>query len=304
MNILNIDIEDTSKKNSVKLIIEFLVVAALIYCAFYASWWSFQQTMEFLTPAFEKKLEVIVFSIFIQYGPQPALFYIALFRHRLATAQRSKNQWAANNGEEDIPLDKIDAVYWNTAYLFAAVLFFFALSTIDFLTNLGQVNTTAENENIKGLLYGVMVSFAFLALWAEELAGNLFVFFFSLLEGLAIMFGFNNMSFIKAQVFFKNLSGRTISTPISGQRPRQLYPSPTAQSSSIYRKPIQRQVYRSPVPKPTSPIMPFDGEKPTYHPVSYSARSQANKPSVGFRDLLEEEEEDKEEDKEEKGYNS
>ena len=268
MNIDNYPTNELSRKNFAKLLIQFLVLVGLLYSMFRASWWSFTQTLDFLSPAFKTATEAIVFSIIVQYGPQPALFFMGVFKLRLSVSQRDRDKWiAANRNNTLVPLEKVNSVVTSAVYLAIATLFFLGLSTIDFVTNLGEVNSTRLASNAGGtivisqLLYVVMVSFAFFVLWAEELAGNLFVFFFMTCEQMISMFGIKNVSFSSAQKFFRKASGPLDMTDsISGQRPIPTrYPMPGARSgvtsrrnavsSSTQERPIPRY-HPVPVPDP------------------------------------------------------
>jgi hypothetical protein len=279
MNTQNYPDDDLSRTNSAKLIIQFLIVGGLLFAIFRASWWSFIQTFNFLTPAFKTTIEAVVFSIVIQYGPQPALFFMGVFKNRFSIAKRKRDKWVAENRKEKlVPIPVINDVLWNGIYLVFATFFFLSLSGIDFLTNLGEVNNTynAANANgtmaISSLLYWVMVSFAFFVLWAEELAGNLFVFFFMTCEQLATMFHWKKDSFSRAQGFFQRALGPlNMKDSLSGQKPTPTYPhrnEPRPVVASSYR-PAQRSVetpnYR-PAPKPA---YQSSRPAPTYHPVSY-----------------------------------
>lgn len=242
MNIDNYPTNELSRKNFAKLLIQFLVLAGLLYSMFRASWWSFTQTLDFLTPAFKTATEAIVFSIIVQYGPQPALFFMGVFKHRLSVSRRDRDKWIASNKNNSlVPLELVNNVMANAVYLAIATLFFLGLSTVDFATNLGEVNSTRLAANAGGvvvisqMLYWVMVSFAFFVLWAEELAGNLFVFFFMTCEQMIAMFGIKNVSFSPAQKFFRKASGPLDMTDsISGQRPTpRPYPTHNARASAI-----------------------------------------------------------------------
>jgi len=264
MNIDNYPTNELSRKNFAKLLIQFLVLAGLLYSMFRASWWSFTQTLDFLTPAFKTAIEAIVFSIIVQYGPQPALFFMGVFKHRLSVSQRNRDKWIASNRNNTlVPLELVNNVMVNVVYLAISILFFLGLSTIDFVTNLGEVNSSWLAANTGGvtvispLLYWVMVSFAFFVLWAEELAGNLFVFFFMTCEQMISMFGIKNFSFSSAQKFFRKVSGPLDMTDsISGPRriPRQ-YPMPGARSGVTSR----RSAVESSIRK----------SEPRYHPVGF-----------------------------------
>lgn len=244
-------INELSRKNSAKLIIQFLVVGGLLFALFRGSWWSFIQTLDFLRPAFKTTIEAVVFAIVVQYGPQPALFFMGVYKLRLSHSQRERDKWIASNKKETlVPINLVNNVLWNGIYFAISVFFFMGLSAIDFLTNLGQINDTRNAINTNGqliitpLLYWVMVSFAFFVLWAEELAGNLFVFFFMTCEQLAVMFHWNRSSFLKAQGFFRKVSGPLdMMDSISGQKPiPKRYPTQSAPDYGTLRRNLYNSV--------------------------------------------------------------
>jgi hypothetical protein len=233
------DLNDNSKGNTAKYIIAFLAASVLLYACIRGSWWSFTQTLEFLKPAFDTLSEAVVFAIIVQYGPQPALFFIGVYRNKLRKSQRDREVWIARNRDDErniIPLQITNDIFQNGMYLIISTFFFFGLSTLDFLTNVGQVNNTADLRITQGramghALYSVMMVFAFVVLWAEELAGELFLFLFIMLERLSITFGFSNsVSFIKAQDFFKKASGHSDSRRI-GRRSVNTYQRQNVQGS-------------------------------------------------------------------------
>jgi len=147
---------------------------------------------------------------------------------------------------------------WNAIYLVIATVFFLGLSGIDFLTNLGEVNSTRLAANVGGvtvispLLYWVMVSFAFVVLWTEELAGNLFVFFFMTCEQMILMFRIKNVSFSSAQKFFRKASGPLDMTDsISGQRPipTRYHQQGTPSYDTSRRSAVSSSTQGRPIPK-------------------------------------------------------
>ena len=286
-------IDSKSKKNSFNIILPLLAVAALIICLGYASYWSFEQTLDFLRPAFDTLAEAIVFAVIIQYGPQPALFYMGVFWNRLSVVKRKRDVWFAEHDEADqAPLNIVNDIMWNYVYLAISSFFFFGLSFIDFLTNLGEVNNTRDLRAAGGipwtpLLYYVMASFSFIVLWAEELIGNLFVFFFILVEDLSTMFAWKGISFSGAQKFFRKASGPLDLMPNSGRNSTQTYPKQNVRNTPISRPTPEREYdideedevparnYIPPYPRP-APRPRTQGElptsprpEPTYHPISY-----------------------------------
>jgi hypothetical protein len=255
---------ENSRKSAMKLIIQLLVVSALLFALFRASWWSFVQTLDFLRPAFQTATEAIVFSIIVQYGPQPALFFMGVFKHRFSIAQRERSIWIARNPKSDlVPIDMANKVLWNACFLAFSTMFFLGLSAVDFITNIGEINTTRTIANASGvtigpMLYWVMIAFAFFVLWVEEIAGNVFVYFFMTLEQLAATFNLKSPSFAKAQGLFRKASGPLdVTHTISGQRPA---PRPSAQPY-VTNRPSYQTGGRSTPPNAHRPM-------PNYHPIS------------------------------------
>ena len=214
-NIFEYDVEENSKKNAVKLIFVILAATALIVACGYASWWSFQQTVEFLIPGFESEFEPIVFGIIIQYGPQPALFFIGVFSNKWQKSKRALAIWKKVNNNKTPTYAKEMEVWLNLAYMVIAGMFFVGLSAIDYLTNAGQIRMDREAGAARGyewstMLWYVMNMFAFFVLWVEEIAGNLFVYLFVMLEDLSKIMGWGGLSFFKsARIAFQKLSGRS-----------------------------------------------------------------------------------------------
>lgn len=271
-NIFNYVVEDGDKKNAIRVVLAILAVFAVIIALGYASWWSFMQTTSFLVPAFDKFYEAIVFAVIIQYGPQPALFFIAVFINRWQKSRKA----IATKGRNAVFADYMD-VWLNFAYMIIAVVFFLGLSGIDFMTNKGQLEIDraarkAEGRDWAPLLWYTMNAFAFFVLWFEEIIGNLFVYLFVQLEDLSkIMRWDKGGGFFKyAQDFFKKLSGRT--PPIQpSQNYRQNYQGQNSreyamnheprdevrEAVSELRKATQRQATYRAAPKPEDEMTDF-----------------------------------------------
>jgi hypothetical protein len=236
MNYINYSIETGSKKHAMKLFIALFAIMALLYALTRFSWWSFTQTVDFLRPAFNTIAEAVVVAIIVQYGPQPALFFVGVYYIKLGQAIMARDNYLAEHRGRPAPWKLQNEVVMNTAALIISVLFFLGLSILDFITNVGEINNyraDATAQEWSAMLYWVMITFAFIVLWVEELAGNLFVYMFAILEAVAVMFGFKGHGFFRqAQGAFTKLSGRSGPTQNSGPEARS-YPERTAQGQNM-----------------------------------------------------------------------
>ena len=257
MGLLDYNINDKDKKNGGKLWIAFIVVLALMYVCIRGTIWSFNQTLEFLRPAFETNTEAVAFSIMIQYGPQPALFFIGVFFTRFRAVSRRRSNFLANQ-PAGVDVIKIPLVIENEyrmtiIYMAIAIFFFIGFSTIDFITNVGQINATYKAANASGtmvisnLLYGIMLAIGFFVLFTEEIFGNLIVYLFVIAEALGAMYDFKTKSFSRAQGFFKKASGRSDQNQNSGRSQVTNYRTQTAPQ---YATGQGTKPYHAPYPRP------------------------------------------------------
>lgn len=267
-SIFNYKVEEGDKKNAVKIALAVFAVLVVIICMGYASYWSFMQTTYFLVPAFDKFYEAVVFAVIIQYGPQPALFFVAVFMNRW-----QKSRVELKNKGRNVKFADYMELWLNFAYMVIAAAFFLGLSGIDFMTNKGQLEADRKTRQEIGqdwvpLLWYTMNAFAFFVLWFEEIIGNLFVYLFVQLEEMSKIMGWDKSDgfFNSAQGFFRKLSGR--STPSQPSRNYRTSQEQTLQRSATSRASSVRGS-GEPIPKPVAGRH-FDDE-PNYHSVNMSS---------------------------------
>ncbi len=237
----------TQGREAAGQIILAVFCVALLVAIIRASYWSFEQTWDFMKvfddPKSTDQTVSLAFAIIVQYGQNPALWGYFMLRKIKATLERQLE----SNKTSLLLRQKLESTVRGMWFL---LFVFVVFAAIDSFTNIGQFN--AEHPDLPAMLWITGNAFCIVVVFFEE--GFTFTLnaLFHIINDIRVIYGYSRWKTLDA------FDPRAV-LDTSSSTPQGDFPS----RSSSY--PQQR-----PTQKPISPVFgrkDDDDDEPTYHSI-------------------------------------